>query len=95
MSVLIKGGRIVTASDDYLGDVYAENGTVSMIGQSLDLDADRVIDATGKYVIPGAIDPHPGRVLRRHRPPADDRARLERRRRSSLLDLRHCRPDRA
>ena len=58
MSVLIKGGRIVTASDDYVGDIYAENGTVTLIGRSLDMDADKVIDATGKYVIPGAIDPH-------------------------------------
>ncbi len=58
MSVLIKGGRIVTASDDYVGDIYAENGTVTTIGRSLEVDADKVIDATGKYVIPGAIDPH-------------------------------------
>ena len=58
MSVLIKGGRIITAADDYVGDVYAENGTISLIGESLDQPADKVIDATGKYVIPGAIDPH-------------------------------------
>src|SRR6266550_4630017 len=58
MSVLIKGGRIVTAADDYVGDVYIENGTVSLIGESLDITADKTIDATGKYVIPGAIDPH-------------------------------------
>src|SRR6266480_4667171 len=58
MSVLIKGGRIVTASDDYVGDIYAENGTVTTIGRSLDIEADKVIDASGKYVIPGAIDPH-------------------------------------
>src|SRR5881392_583733 len=58
MSVLIKGGRIVTASDDYVGDIYAENGTVTTIGESLDVTADKVIDASGKYVIPGAIDPH-------------------------------------
>ena len=58
MSVLIKGGRIVTASDDYVGDIYIENGTVTTIGQSLDVEADKVIDASGKYVIPGAIDPH-------------------------------------
>jgi dihydropyrimidinase len=58
MSVLIKGGRIVTASDDYVGDIYAENGTVTTIGRSLDVDADKVVDASGKYVIPGAIDPH-------------------------------------
>ena len=58
MSVLIRGRRIVTAADDYVGDIFIENGTVTMIGQSLDVDADKVIDATGKYVIPGAIDPH-------------------------------------
>jgi dihydropyrimidinase len=58
MSVLIKGGRIVTASDDYVGDVYIDNGTISLIGESLDQPADKVIDAAGKYVIPGAIDPH-------------------------------------
>src|SRR6185369_7210576 len=58
MSVLIKGGRIVTASDDYVGDIYAENGPVTTIGRSLDVEADKVIDASGKYVIPGAIDPH-------------------------------------
>jgi dihydropyrimidinase len=58
MSVLIKGGRIVTAVDDYVGDVFVDNGTVAMIGESLDLTADKVIDAAGKYVLPGAIDPH-------------------------------------
>src|SRR5580765_3550662 len=58
MSVLIKGGRIVTAADDYVGDVFIDNGTISLIGQSLDMDAGKVIDAGGKYVIPGAIDPH-------------------------------------
>ena len=57
MSVLIKGGRIVTASDDYVGDVYAEGETISLIGESLDVQADKVIDAAGKYVLPGAIDP--------------------------------------
>src|SRR6187401_2813347 len=58
MSVLIKGGRIVTAADDYVGDIYVDNGTISLIGESLDQPADKVIDASGKYVIPGAIDPH-------------------------------------
>jgi dihydropyrimidinase len=58
MSVLIKGGRIVTAADDYVGDIFVDNGTVAMIGESLDVTADKVIDAAGKYVLPGAIDPH-------------------------------------
>src|SRR6185312_9118925 len=58
MSVLIKGGRVVTAADDYVGDVYAEGERITLIGESLDVQADKVIDASGKYVLPGGIDPH-------------------------------------
>jgi dihydropyrimidinase len=58
MSVLIKGGRIITASDDYVGDIYVENGSISLLGESLDVAAEKTIDATGKLVFPGAIDPH-------------------------------------
>ncbi len=58
MSVLIKGGRVITAADDYVGDVYVEGERISLIGESLDVQADKVIDATGKYVLPGAVDPH-------------------------------------
>jgi dihydropyrimidinase len=57
-SVLIKGGRVITAADDYVGDVFIENERISLIGESLDLEADKVIDASGKYVLPGGIDPH-------------------------------------
>src|ERR687887_427094 len=58
MSVLIKGGRIVTAADDYVGDVFIEDETVSQIGESLAVQADKTIDARGKYVLPGGVDPH-------------------------------------
>ena len=58
MSILIKGGRIITAADDYVADVFIEDGAISMIGRSLDVSAERTIDATGKIVMPGAIDPH-------------------------------------
>jgi dihydropyrimidinase len=58
MSVLIKGGRVITAADDYVADVYVEDERISLIGASLDVEADRVIDATGKYVLPGGVDPH-------------------------------------
>jgi dihydropyrimidinase len=58
MSVLIKNGRIITAVDDYFADVYIDKDTVTMIGQHLPVQADTVIDATGKLVIPGGIDPH-------------------------------------
>jgi dihydropyrimidinase len=58
MSVLIKGGRVITAADDYVGDVFVEDERISLIGESLDLDADKVLDASGKYVLPGGVDPH-------------------------------------
>jgi dihydropyrimidinase len=58
MSVLIKGGRIITAADDYVGDIYVEGERISLIGESLDVQAERVIDAAGKYVLPGCVDPH-------------------------------------
>src|SRR3954467_10549078 len=58
MSLLIKGGRVVTAADDYVADVFVDDERISLIGLDLDVPADRVIDATGKYVLPGCIDPH-------------------------------------
>jgi dihydropyrimidinase len=58
MSLLIKCGRIVTAADDYVADVFVDDERISLIGLDLDVPADRVIDATGKYVLPGCIDPH-------------------------------------
>jgi dihydropyrimidinase len=58
MRTLIRGGRVVTAVDDYRADILIEGETVSTIGAKLDMEADRVIDAAGKLVIPGGIDPH-------------------------------------
>src|SRR5918997_5621402 len=58
MSVLIKGGRVLTAADDYVADVFVEDERISLIGESLDVPADRTIDAAGKYVLPGCVDPH-------------------------------------
>jgi dihydropyrimidinase len=58
MKTLIKNGRIVTAVDDYVGDILVEDETIALIGRRLDAGADRVIDATGKLVLPGGVDPH-------------------------------------
>jgi dihydropyrimidinase len=58
MSVLIKGGRVITAADDYVADLFVEDERISLIGESLDIQADRTIDADGKYVLPGGVDPH-------------------------------------
>ena len=58
MSILIKNGRVITAVDDFRGDVFIEKETVSLIGKSLEMEADEVIDASGKYLFPGGLDPH-------------------------------------
>jgi dihydropyrimidinase len=61
VSLLITNGRVITATDDYVADVYCDDGKVSAIGRSLPSDrfkAERTIDASGKYVIPGGIDVH-------------------------------------
>ena len=56
--VLIKGGRIVTAVDDYVADVLVENGKVEAIARSLQTEDAEVHDATGLLVIPGGVDVH-------------------------------------
>ncbi len=58
MSLLIKNGTIVTATDRYAGDVFVEGERITTIGTALGMAADRVIDATGKFVLPGGIDVH-------------------------------------
>lgn len=58
MKILIKNGRIVTAVDDYRADILIEDEQISLIGKKLEMEADKVIDASGKLVIPGGIDPH-------------------------------------
>ena len=58
MSVLIQNGRVITAVDDYEADIFIEDEKISVIGKNLQMNADKVIDAKGKYLIPGGIDPH-------------------------------------
>jgi dihydropyrimidinase len=62
MPILIKNGRIVTATDDYHADIFCAGETISRIEPSIDARScppnTEVIDAAGKYVFPGFIDPH-------------------------------------
>src|SRR5262245_51839956 len=59
MSLLIKNGQIITAGDQYTADILCEGETITAIGRNLHAPAGaEVIDATGKYVFPGFIDPH-------------------------------------
>lgn len=58
MSLLIKNGRIITASDDYVADIFIEGESIKTIGKNLAVNADETIDASGMLVFPGGIDPH-------------------------------------
>jgi dihydropyrimidinase len=58
MPILIKNGRIITATDDYTADILIEGETISAIGKNLEVEADQIIDAQGLLVMPGGIDPH-------------------------------------
>ena len=58
MSLLIKNGTIVTASETYIGDIYIEDGIIKEISTCINKEANEVIDAKGKYVIPGGVDAH-------------------------------------
>ena len=59
MSLLIKGGEIITDSQRYIADIYCEDETISRIDRNISPPPGvEVIDASGKYVFPGLIDPH-------------------------------------
>ncbi|SKC84807.1 dihydropyrimidinase [Maledivibacter halophilus] len=58
MSTLIKNGIIATASDVFKGDLYIESGIIKEIGLKLEKSRCHVIDAEGKYIIPGGVDVH-------------------------------------
>lgn len=58
MKTLIKNGNVVTAVDNYHADILIEDDKVAVIGRSLDMQVDKIIDASDKLVIPGGIDPH-------------------------------------
>ncbi len=58
MKTLIKNGTIVTASNEYVGDILIEDEKIAEIGKDLKGDADKVYDVKGKYVLPGGIDQH-------------------------------------
>src|SRR6185369_615407 len=59
MSLLIKNGEIITASERYVADILCEDETIARIDRGISPPRGaEVIDAKGKYVFPGFIDPH-------------------------------------
>ena len=58
-STVIRGGTVVTAGSSYVADVAIANGTITAIGPPSSMpEADETIDAAGKLIFPGVIDPH-------------------------------------
>ena len=58
-TTLIRNGRVITATDDYLADVLMQNGIIHAIGKDMAVgDGVKVIDASGLYVLPGGVDTH-------------------------------------
>lgn len=60
MNILIKNGTLVTSAQAFNSDIYISNGKIEQIRESLNIlePIDRTIDATGKLIFPGGIDPH-------------------------------------
>jgi len=59
MGLLVRNGEIITADSRYRADIYVADETITRIGSDLDAPpGTEVVDAAGKYVFPGFIDPH-------------------------------------
>ena len=58
MSVLIKGGTLLTVRGQERGDLHIEGETIERVGENLEVEGAEVVDAAGKILMPGGIDPH-------------------------------------
>ncbi len=58
MKTLIKNGTLITASDTFKSDILIEDEKITRIGLNLEADSDHQVDATGKLILPGGVDPH-------------------------------------
>ncbi len=58
MPTLIKSGTLITAAETFTADIFIEGEKIVQIGVGLDIPGAKIIDATGKLVMPGGIDPH-------------------------------------
>ena len=58
-TTLIRNGRVITATDDYVADVLMQDGVIHAIGKNMVVgEGVRIIDASGLYVLPGGVDTH-------------------------------------
>jgi len=57
-TILLKSIRAVDAENDFISDIYIEDGKIKYVADSIDMDADIVIDGTGLAVMPSFFDMH-------------------------------------
>ena len=58
MKILIKNGTLVTAFETFQADILIEDEKITRIGLNLEVDSAQVVDASGKLILPGGVDPH-------------------------------------
>ena len=59
MTIVIRGGTLITASETYQADILVEGEKIQLVGMNLPLSADtQVVDASGKLILPGGVDVH-------------------------------------
>src|SRR5215210_3971336 len=58
MTTLIKSGTLITASETLEADILIEGEEIKQIGKNLQHPNAEIIDATGKLILPGGVDPH-------------------------------------
>ncbi|MBI5290819.1 MAG: dihydropyrimidinase [Chloroflexi bacterium] len=58
MKTLIKNGTVVTAAETYRADLLIDGEKIALLGMDLPADGANVVDASGKYILPGGIDVH-------------------------------------
>lgn len=56
--ILIKNGFVVSPEETREADLLIENEKIAQVGKALEVNQAEVIDAAGKYILPGGIDPH-------------------------------------
>src|SRR5574341_1204259 len=58
MATLIKNGTLITVSETFESDILIDGETIAQIGKNLQYPNAEIIDAKGKFIMPGGIDPH-------------------------------------
>jgi dihydropyrimidinase len=57
-TTILKNGTVITAADTYQADILIDRGTILRMGTDLNSPGAQIIDVSGKYLLPGGVDPH-------------------------------------